>query len=124
MRSTLIVCLLMLTATVGFPQQPQPSRVYQFQVGMSHGEDDIHGFVYDQTGQPIAGAAVVVKNMASGAEFMVIANDDGWYKFNKLSTTGSYELSVTFSQFQNFDVKGVNIGWKLATRLDIVLRPK
>jgi hypothetical protein len=36
----------------------------------------------------------------------------------------SYELSVTFPQFENFDAKGVNIGWRLATRLDIVLRPK
>jgi hypothetical protein len=62
--------------------------------------------------------------MGSGAKFIVIAGDDGWYKFNKLTTTDSYELSVTFPQFQNFDVKVVNIGWKLATRLDIVLRPK
>jgi Carboxypeptidase regulatory-like domain len=123
MRWTL-VCLFLLTVTTGFPQQPQPDRGYRLQVTRSPIEDDIHGFVYDQTGHPVAGAAVVVKNMGSGAELMVIAGDDGLYKFNKLTTTDSYELSVTFPQFQNFDVKGVNIGWKLATRLDIVLRPK
>ena len=124
MRSTLIVCLLMLTATVGFSQQPKASRVYQVQVMRSHGEDDIHGFVYDQAGRPVAGVAVVVKNMASGVEFRVNAGEDGWYKLNRLTTVDSYELSVAQPQFENFDVKGVNIGWKLATRLDIVLRPK
>ena len=122
MRWTLIVGLLVLAVTSGFSQE-RPS-FWALPVAWSHVEDDIHGFVYDQTGHPVAGAAVVVKNMGSGAELMVIAGDDGWYKFNKLTTTDSYELSVTFPRFQNFDVKGVNIGWKLATRLDIVLRPK
>src|SRR5271170_2156177 len=117
MRWTLIVCLPMLTATWGLAQTPRSFR--GLPIYRSHIEDDIHGFVYDQTGQPVAGAAVVAKNIKSGAEFMVIAGDDGWYRFNKLTTTDSYELSVATPQFQNFDVKGVNIGWKLATRLDI-----
>jgi Carboxypeptidase regulatory-like domain len=87
--------------------------------------DDIQGFVYDQAGQPVAGAAVMVKNMRSGMEYGAFAGDDGcWYTIHKLATADSYELSVKLPQFENFDVKGVNIGRKLATRLDIVLRPK
>jgi hypothetical protein len=48
------------------------------------------------------GATVVVKNLRTTAD--------------------AYEVSVRLPQFENFDVKGVKIGWKLATRLDIVLR--
>jgi carboxypeptidase family protein len=122
MRSTVIVCLLMLTLTVVFSQTPQ--RSWALHVERSPMVDDIQGLVYDQSSQPVAGAAVMVKNMRSGVEYGAFARDDGWYAIHKLATADSYELSVKLPQYESFDVKGVNIGWKLATRLDIVLRPK
>jgi hypothetical protein len=123
-RWTAIVCLLMLTLTVVFSQTPQRTWALHVERSQSPIVDDIQGFVYNQAGQPVGGAAVMVKNMRSGVEYGAFAGDDGWYKIDKLATADSYELSVKLPQFGNFDLKGVNIGWKLATRLDIVLRPK
>jgi hypothetical protein len=111
----------MLAATVAFSQKPQTFRIEVFQ---SHTENDIEGFVYDQAGQPVGDATVVLKNLGSGLENRVNTDADGWYKFNRLRTADSYELSVTLPKFENFDLKGVNISWKVATRLDIVLKDK
>ncbi len=70
------------------------------------------------------GAAVLLKNMRTGLENTVKAGDDASYRFNRLTTSDRYELLVTLPHFGFFNIKGVNIGWKVATRLDIVLKPK
>jgi hypothetical protein len=122
MRSVLTFGFVLATLTVAFSQQtPRPPIIGITREPVA---DDIQGFVKDQAGRPIAGAAVVAKNMSTGAEYRANARDDGWYKFTKLTTADSYEVSVVLPQFENFDAKGVNVGWKLATRLDIVLKPK
>jgi hypothetical protein len=117
MRSLRTFALMLATLTVAFSEQI---------VGIA-GEpvaDDIQGFVQDQAGRPIPGTVVVAKNMTTGMEYRAAAREDGWYKFTKLTTADSYEVSVASPKFEGFDVKGVNVGWKLATRLDIVLKPK
>jgi Carboxypeptidase regulatory-like domain len=126
MHSKLIVGFMMLTVAAVFAQQPQEHK-FTFPISgmpVHPTPADIEGFVYDQEGHPVAGAVVVVKKMGTGVEYRVIARDDGSYKFNRLTTADSYEVSVRLPQFEDFDVKGVNIGWKLATRLDVVLKPK
>ncbi len=114
---------MMFTETVAMPQNP-PVGTYRVQVERSLGVNDIQGFVYDQAGEPVAGVMILAKNMATGVEEKAIAGNDGAYHFTKLRTAESYELTVTSPVFETFDVKGINIGWKLATHLDIVLRPK
>jgi len=122
LRLTLFSGLSIFALVAAVAQSPQAG--YQVEVQRSPTQNDIQGFVYDQAGNSIAAASVVVKDMGSGLENTVTSGDDGSYHFNHLKTTDTYELSVTLPGFESFDVKGVNIGWKLATRLDIVLRPK
>ncbi len=125
MRDTSLVVLLLLTLVPGL-SQPPPGHGVRVYVMKSNAPavNDIEGFVYDQTGQTIGNVLVVVRNMRSGEDHMVSATEDGWYKISGLETADSYEITVTSPSFENFGVKGVNIGWKIATHFDIVLRRK
>jgi len=64
----------------------------------------LRGTVNDPSGKAVAGATVTLKNMESGTERSVVADDEGGYQFQQLPA-GRYTLIVTAKGFATHERK-------------------
>jgi hypothetical protein len=67
----------------------------------------ILGIVSDQTGAPVAGAAVTVTNEATGLSHLATTDATGSYLFPLLPIGDNYSVSVEASGFQRFVQRGI-----------------
>ena len=82
----------------------------------------ISGTVRDAAGGVIPGAAVLVRNVETGAQQMVDTNANGFYAFAALAV-GHYEMEVSFSGFKPNKRTGlvIDVGTKLQIDVDMEL---
>src|ERR1700676_1016526 len=80
----------------------------------------ISGTVRDAAEGVIPGAAIVVRNVETGAQQMVDANANGFYAFAALPV-GHYEMEVNFSGFKPNKRTGliIDVGTKL--QIDVAM---
>jgi hypothetical protein len=80
----------------------------------------ISGTVKDPTGGVIMGAAITVRNLATGVEQTVKSNDVGFYAFAILPV-GRYEIEASFQGFKPFKRTGLVIDVNTALQADVVM---
>src|SRR3984893_6077492 len=83
----------------------------------------ITGLVTDQSGSVIAGAAVVVTNMATGLKHNTKTDQDGVFTFPVLPV-GQYEMEVTSDGFKDYRKTGLVIDIDSALVADVTLQVK
>src|SRR5438309_3232364 len=66
------------------------------------------GTAYDQTGATIPGAAVEVKNQASGDIRTTTANDSGYFTVTALRP-GTYTVTVSAKGFNSWQQQGITL---------------
>src|ERR1700754_4714237 len=69
---------------------------------------DLTGTIYDPTGAAVPGAAVTVRNDATGVEINVKSGSAGEYRVPNLPV-GTYMISVTATGFGKVELKGIKI---------------
>ena len=52
--------------------------------------------ILDEAENPIAGAAVPLKDLSNGQELSIITDEDGRYLFSALKLTRDYEVQATY----------------------------
>jgi hypothetical protein len=66
------------------------------------------GTVFDPSGAIVPGAAIALKNTATGAEEKTVSTSAGDYRFENLPV-GTYDLTATAAGFKDYEVKGVAV---------------
>ena len=56
----------------------------------------LNGHVYDEAGEPLAGAAVIAVHTPSGTQYSAVANEDGRYIINGMRSGGPYTVEISF----------------------------
>lgn len=59
----------------------------------------ISGIISDDTGKPVAGASVSIRNEATGFNTSTASNSKGEYIFNQLPLGGPYSLNISYTGF-------------------------
>ena len=80
----------------------------------------ITGAVKDPAEAVVAGATVIAKNLATGAEYKTVTTETGNYTLSALPA-GSYELSVEASGFKKFLSQGVQVQVNQTARINAAL---
>lgn len=65
------------------------------------------GVVTDQSGAAVAGAAVTLKNAATGSKFTATTNGVGIYRFSEIPPGQGYEAVFTATGFAPLDIKNI-----------------
>lgn len=78
--------------------------LFIFSVSVFAQSREISGKVADQNGAIIAGASIVIRNLSTGLERVVTSDEDGNFKFEKLSD-GNYEVTVIATGFKRETIK-------------------
>lgn len=68
----------------------------------------ITGTVSDQSGAVVPGAAVMLKNAATGEIRKSVTNNEGYFSYSSVPT-GNYSLSVTLAGFQTAVTEGIQV---------------
>jgi outer membrane receptor protein involved in Fe transport len=98
--------LVLLITLVASAQAPTTGRVT--------------GTVTDQQGGLISKAAILAKNVQTGAEFRAIANATGVWEMPSVST-GKYAISATAPGFRTTLIKEINVDTAAAVTVDAIL---
>ncbi len=80
------------------------------------------GTVSDASGVPIAGASVVVRNMATGITHEFVTGENGGFEFPYLSQ-GTYQITGQKASFQTKVVSNYTLDVEQRSRLDLNLVP-
>jgi carboxypeptidase family protein len=80
----------------------------------------IAGKVLDSAGAVVAGAELVLKNVAAGVEMKRTSTDTGEYAFRNL-LPGTYELRATSAGFSPFLQRHIEVTMNADVRLDVTL---
>ena len=56
----------------------------------------LNGYVADETGDPLVGAAIVAVHTPSGTQYATIANESGRFNINGMRAGGPYKIEVSF----------------------------
>lgn len=91
----------------------------------------LSGYVADEAGEPLAGAAVIAVHVPSGTQYAAIANDNGRVVINGMRSGGPYSIEVSFLgmatvQYQEVTLKlgepyEINTVMKASNELDAVV---
>ena len=54
------------------------------------------GIITDESGEALAGAAVIAVHVPSGTQYFAIANAEGRYVINGMRTGGPYKVEISF----------------------------
>src|SRR5205823_7716855 len=92
-------------------------RVFAFQQESA----SITGQVTDVSGAVVSGARVTIRNQASGAPFVSISDQDGFYRAPQLRP-GTYTISVTASGFSTAVREGIEARVNDRLRVDMHLQ--
>lgn len=82
----------------------------------------ILGRVTDPSGSSIAGAAVVVRNEATGIERTTLSTGTGDFEVTLLPITGRYTLTVSSQGFETQRISGIQLQVDQNARFDVSLR--
>ncbi len=67
------------------------------------------GHISDETGEPLAGAAVVAVHTPSGTQYATVANGNGQYTINGMRVGGPYTVTITFLGYQTVQYTDVTL---------------
>ena len=56
----------------------------------------LNGYVADEAGEPLIGAAIVAVHLPSGTQYATIANESGRFNINGMRAGGPYKVEVSF----------------------------
>lgn len=59
----------------------------------------ISGIISDDTGKPVAGASISIRNEATGFTTSTASNSKGEYIFNQLPLGGPYSLNISYTGY-------------------------
>jgi len=79
------------------------------------------GTIRDNTGAVIPGAAVVIKNTATGTVRALKSNSDGEYVAAALAP-GRYDITISAQAFQKYEAQGVILRVAQNARIDVTLK--
>ena len=85
------------------------------------GRGSINGSITDQTGAIVPGAAVTLRNTASGVTLHAVANSSGDYAFISLNP-GSYSITATETGFVTVVRNDISVTVDQATTVNLTLR--
>ena len=71
----------------------------------------INGFVVDQSGKPVAAAAITVVNVPSGTQYTTQTRSNGQYNLSGLRVGGPYSVSVKGKRLLGHMVVAGNATW-------------
>ena len=77
----------------------------------------LKGYVKDQTGAIVQGAALTLLSVETGVTSKVKADDNGFFQFLQLAP-GRYELNAAAAGFRRADVNGALLGQSVADFVD------
>jgi hypothetical protein len=77
----------------------------------------VRGQIVDETGQPVAGASVVLLNTSTGQRFMGVSRDDGRYNIENAAVGGPYTITATLIGYQQAERSGFSLA--LQQQLDL-----
>ncbi len=80
----------------------------------------ISGTVHDETGAPLAAAAVTIRNVETGAERKLITDSSGRYAAPSVAI-GSYEITASKDGFQSQQKTGIALVVGQSTTVDLTL---
>lgn len=69
----------------------------------------LSGYVADEAGEPLAGAAVIAVHVPSGTQYAAIANDNGRVVINGMRSGGPYSVEVSFLGMATVQYKDVTL---------------
>ena len=69
----------------------------------------LSGRVTDNSGEPVAGAAVVAVHEPSGTQYYAVANAEGRFSINGMRAGGPYNVEVSCLGFQNVTYTDVTL---------------
>jgi hypothetical protein len=81
----------------------------------------ILGRVTDATGAAVQDAKVTAVNTATGLERETVTNASGDYEFPLLPITGRYDLSISKTGFQTYQLSGIELQVDQQARYDVAL---
>ena len=90
----------------------------------SYGQEvraSISGTVSDQSGSPVAGAAVIVTNLSNNAPVATRSNESGSY-VTPFLTPGTYRISVEQTGFKKFITESITLATLDKVRIDVQLQ--
>ncbi|HEY0323634.1 MAG TPA: carboxypeptidase regulatory-like domain-containing protein [Pyrinomonadaceae bacterium] len=82
----------------------------------------LSGFVRDERGAIVPGAAVKITNISNKTEHEILTDENGYYIFTNLMP-GKYGISVEMSGFKKYLQPSVNVDAASKVRVDAVLEP-
>jgi len=67
------------------------------------------GQVSDESGEPLAGAAVIAVHTPSGTQYATVANGEGRYVINGMRVGGPYKVNVSFIGMGELNFEGITL---------------
>ncbi|MCQ2162287.1 MAG: carboxypeptidase regulatory-like domain-containing protein [Bacteroidales bacterium] len=67
------------------------------------------GQISDETGEPLAGAAVIAIHTPSGTQYATVANGEGRYVINGMRVGGPYKINISFIGMGELNYEGITL---------------
>lgn len=83
----------------------------------------LSGHVTDETGGPLAGAAIIAVHTPSGTQYAAVANGDGLYSINGMRVGGPYTVTVSFLGYQTLRYTDVTLQLAETYSLNAQVKP-
>ena len=77
----------------------------------------LNGHVYDEAGEPLAGAAVIAVHTPSGTQYAAVANEEGRYVINGMRSGGPYNVEISYLGMSTIEYTDVTL--KLGEPLEL-----
>ena len=79
------------------------------------------GRITDESGEPLAGAAVIAIHTPSGSQYFAIANDEGYYTIQGMRPGGPYEVTTSLIGCQTVKYNDITLSLSETFNCDITL---
>jgi hypothetical protein len=80
------------------------------------------GRIQDESGEPLAGAAVIAVHTPSGTQYAAVANSEGRYVINGMRAGGPYQVEISFLGFQTQEYSDITLQLAETYNLNAVVR--
>jgi len=81
----------------------------------------INGQVFDDTGQPLAGATVVAVHEPSGSQYGGISGDKGYFRIPNMNIGGPYTVTVSYVGYEKYEQGNINLQLGQTFQLNVTL---
>jgi Carboxypeptidase regulatory-like domain len=119
------LCIVAAVAPSASPNSPQQSVPQQRLPGQSAPKKAaLQGVVRDSNGEPVIGAAVILRNLATDQKIEKVSNAQGVFRFIDLAP-GDYELKIAAAGFREFTQPAVQLkpGDDLVREVTLIATP-